>query len=143
MDNGAERPVTRREFLEGASAVLLAAALEPLAPRYAWASSDALSGVIDGRERVDLRIAHQRLPFGGKEGDAIGINGSVPGPLVRLREGERATLRVTNSLDVDSSIHWHGLLVPANMDGVPGVSFAGIGPGTTFTYIYDLSLIHI
>lgn len=57
---------------------------------------------------------------------ATGVNGTVPGPLLRFREGERITLNVGNALATDSSIHWHGLLLPANMDGVPGISFAGI-----------------
>lgn len=116
----------------------LAAVLETFAPRYAWAAPNSMEGVVDGRLRTDLRIAYQRLPFGGKQGKAIGINSSVPGPLVRLKEGERVTLRVTNGLEVDSSIHWHGLLVPADMDGVPGLSYRGIAPDTTFTYSYDV-----
>ncbi|HNP15807.1 MAG TPA: copper resistance system multicopper oxidase, partial [Terrimesophilobacter sp.] len=129
---------TRREFLRGASAAVLAVALEPFAPRYAWADARDSSGVIDGRSRTDLEIARAKLPFGGRDGNAIALNGSVPGPLVRLREGTRATLRVSNALNVDTSIHWHGLLVPPAMDGVPGVSFAGIAPATTFTYEYDV-----
>jgi CopA family copper-resistance protein len=66
------------------------------------------------------------------------INGSLPGPLVRFREGETVTLRVRNGLDEAASIHWHGLLVPYEMDGVPGVSFPGIEPGETFTYRYTV-----
>jgi CopA family copper-resistance protein len=66
------------------------------------------------------------------------INGSLPGPVIRLREGEEALLRVTNRLKETSSIHWHGLLVPPDMDGVPGVSFAGIKPGETFTYRFPV-----
>ncbi len=129
---------TRREFLQGAAATLLAASLEPLAPRYAWATADATPDTIDGRTRTDMTIGRQALPFGGRQGDTISVNGSVPGPLVRLKEGERVTLRVRNDLDVDSSIHWHGLLVPSDMDGVPGLSFAGIRANTTFTYAYDV-----
>ena len=62
----------------------------------------------------------------------------LPGPILRFREGETVTIRVKNELQETSSIHWHGLIVPADMDGVPGVSFAGIGPGETFTYRYPL-----
>lgn len=64
------------------------------------------------------------------------INGSLPGPLLRFREGETVTIRVTNELDETASIHWHGLLVSFDMDGVPGVSFPGIDPRESFTYRY-------
>jgi CopA family copper-resistance protein len=66
------------------------------------------------------------------------INGTIPGPVIRLKEGQQATLRVTNRLKEDTSIHWHGLLLPPVMDGVPGVSFAGIKPGATFTYQFPV-----
>lgn len=65
---------------------------------------------------------------------ATAINGTVPGPLLRLRQGEDVVLRLTNGLGEDTSIHWHGVLVPFEMDGVPGISFPGIKPGETFTY---------
>ncbi len=66
------------------------------------------------------------------------FNGTVPGPIVHMREGDDVTLNITNALDEDSSIHWHGLLVPFEMDGVPGVNFPGIGAGDTFTYRFKL-----
>lgn len=66
------------------------------------------------------------------------VNGSLPGPILRFREGEDAAIRVTNKLKEVSSIHWHGLIVPMNMDGVPGVSFAGIKPGETFSYRFPV-----
>jgi CopA family copper-resistance protein len=66
------------------------------------------------------------------------INGTIPGPVIRLKEGQQATLRVTNRLEESTSIHWHGLLVPPEMDGVPGVSFAGIEPGATITYRFSV-----
>ena len=135
----APHALDRRAFLQGGAAVVLASLLESIAPTYAFGAGRRVGeDVIDGVTRTDLRIARHRLPFAGRDGNAIGLNGSVPGPLVRLREGQGATLRVTNALDVDSSIHWHGLLVPAGMDGVPGVSFAGIGPNSTFTYQYKV-----
>lgn len=83
---------------------------------------------------VDLVV--DRTPFGwaGRSATAVSINGTVPGPILRFREGEAAILRVTNRLQEDTSIHWHGLLIPSGMDGVPGVSFPGIRPGETFTY---------
>lgn len=66
------------------------------------------------------------------------MNGTVPGPLIRLREGEGAVIRVTNRLEEITSIHWHGIILPPDMDGVPGVSFAGIGPGEVFTYRFPV-----
>ena len=85
---------------------------------------------------IDLTIAAGQRMVQGRKGHGVAVNGSVPGPLVRLREGEPVKLNVTNMLDEDSSIHWHGLLVPFQYDGVPGVSFPGIRPGERF--VYDL-----
>ena len=82
----------------------------------------------------DLRIGETRVNFTGAPRIALTINGSLPGPLLRWREGDTVTLRVANTLDEDTSIHWHGILLPANMDGVPGLSFHGIRPGETYTY---------
>lgn len=88
---------------------------------------------------IALAIGQVSVEVDGKVSRAIGINGTVPGPLIRLKEGQRVRLRVQNTLDEDSSIHWHGLLVPFEMDGVPGVSFPGIMPRSTFDYEFDLS----
>src|SRR3546814_20278257 len=78
------------------------------------------------------------LTADGETTHAIGINGTVPAPLLRLKEGQNVRLSVTNQLAEDSSIHWHGLLVPFPMDGVPGVSFPGIRPGGTFVYAFPI-----
>ncbi|MCL4113351.1 UNVERIFIED_CONTAM: hypothetical protein GTU68_027539 [Idotea baltica] len=75
----------------------------------------------------------------GQTGIAMGINGTLPGPLIRFREGDDITINVTNRLQEDTSIHWHGLLVPFYMDGVPGIAFPGIKPGETFTYKWNLN----
>ena len=83
-------------------------------------------------------IGQVSVEVDGKVSRAIGINGTVPGPLIRLKEGQRVRLRVQNTLDEDSSIHWHGLLVPFQMDGVPGVSFPGIKVGQTFVYEFPV-----
>ena len=87
---------------------------------------------------IDLRIAETRIGIGGKAAIATTINGGVPGPEIRLREGQDVLLRVQNAMNVGTSIHWHGILVPPGMDGVPGVSFAGIQPGTTFDYRFPI-----
>lgn len=86
----------------------------------------------------DLAIAETPVVYGDRRAMATGINGSVPGPLIRLKEGQRVVLNVSNQLRADSSIHWHGLLLPYKMDGVPGISFDGIPPGETFRYEFDV-----
>ena len=89
--------------------------------------------------QFDLNIGYQPVNFTGKDRMATAVNGSVPAPILRWREGERVTLRVKNNLAVDSSIHWHGLILPTEMDGVPGLSFDGIKPGKTFEYQFDVN----
>jgi len=93
---------------------------------------------VGGDQVTDLVVARTPFGYGGRESMAVTINGSVPGPILRFREGETATLRLTNHLDEDTSIHWHGILIPSEMDGVPGVSFPGIRPGETFTYRFQV-----
>jgi CopA family copper-resistance protein len=129
---------TRRRFLKGLAGVGTLATFQRLAPAYAWVAAER-GAPRSAPGPIDLTIRKERLTVNGREGTATSINGSVPGPLVRLREGEPALLRVTNELEEDSSIHWHGLLVPADMDGVPGVSFPGIRPGETFSYRFTVA----
>ena len=87
---------------------------------------------------IDLTVGSGHRIIEGRRGPGIAVNGSVPGPLIRLREGQTIRLNVTNTLDADTSIHWHGLLVPFHMDGVPGISFPGIRPRETFTYEFPI-----
>ena len=86
----------------------------------------------------EMTIDEVQVNFTGKDADALAIDGSIPAPLLRFTEGEDVTIRVTNNLSEVSSVHWHGLLVPPEMDGVPGISFDGIPPGETFTYRFRL-----
>src|SRR3546814_1140456 len=86
----------------------------------------------------DLSIGALPVNYTGRPANAVAINGGVPGPLLRWRQGDTVTLRVANRLGVDTSIHWHGILLPSNMDGVPGLSFHGIRPGETFAYRFTL-----
>ena len=109
----------------------------------AWARGASLTHARNGfdevaGEDIALAIGNHHFTTGGRSGHAFAVNGTVPGPLVRLRQGQTARLHVTNNLDEDSSIHWHGLLVPFQFDGVPGVSFPGIKPGATFTYEFPI-----
>jgi FtsP/CotA-like multicopper oxidase with cupredoxin domain len=87
----------------------------------------------------DLAIGETPVNFTGAPRMAQAINGSIPGPVLRWREGDTVTLRVSNRLrDQDTSIHWHGMVLPAEMDGVPGLSFHGIRPGESYTYRFDV-----
>ncbi|MEO5656535.1 MAG: multicopper oxidase domain-containing protein, partial [Nitrospiria bacterium] len=88
--------------------------------------------------QYDLAIEETSVNMTGRDRPATTINGSIPGPLLRWREGEDVTINVTNHLKEPTSIHWHGIILPFDMDGVPGVSFAGIAPGETFTYRFTV-----
>ena len=128
--------LTRRRLLQGVGALGALATAGRFVPAYAWADaqSAALTPQIGGSSGagdtgvIDLEIDDLPFKVNGRTGGAIAINGSVPGPLLRLREGQEAVIRVNNRLKETSSIHWHGLILPPAMDGVPGVSFAGIRP---------------
>ncbi|GAA5483952.1 multicopper oxidase domain-containing protein [Haloferula sargassicola] len=88
--------------------------------------------------RYELTIAQQEMNPGGKPVESITVNGGIPAPTLRFREGDDAVLVVHNKLSAPSSIHWHGLLVPPEMDGVPGISFPPIPPGGTYTYRFPI-----
>ncbi len=132
--------LNRRKFLESAAFFTSATASQMLLP--AWArpgSANDLSGLrtLSGTE-FHLRAGRTPISIDGRPGRAVTINGQAPAPLLRWREGDELTLHLTNGLDEDTSIHWHGLLLPPEMDGVPGVSFAGVKPGETFTYRFPV-----
>ncbi len=135
-----EHTVTRRDLLKGIGSLSLLAAMERLVPAYARANETNAANQISRQagEPIDLFIADQKINFDGRAGNAMTVNGSLPGPVLRLKEGEDAVIRVTNRLKETSSIHWHGLIVPPEMDGVPGVSFAGIKPNETFEYRFPV-----
>jgi len=136
---GPRSALARRELLLVAGATGLLASAAGLAPAAAQAPAGAAPGSASvSGTAIDLVIEKVALPIYGRMGSAVAMNRMVPGPLIRLREGEDAVLRVTNRLKEISSIHWHGLLLPPGMDGVPGVSFAGIRPGETFNYRFPV-----
>ena len=130
--------VSRRTFLRAAGAFGALAALQRLTPAYAHPLVARASGGLTPRSQapqtVDLRLRRTGLRIGGRRASATTINDTIPGPLLRFREGEDYTVRVANELREQSSIHWHGVIVPNAMDGVPGVTFPGIAAGETFTY---------
>ena len=137
----------RRLFLRNASAFGALAGLSALTP--AWARSAMTLGPAlqpglaptvkrPGLVEYDLTIDRTRLAFGGRTGTAVTMNGTVPGPLLRFTEGDEAVIRVHNRLDEQTSVHWHGLILPNDMDGVPGVNFPGIPARSTFEYRYPI-----
>jgi CopA family copper-resistance protein len=89
-------------------------------------------------DRFDLVIGEIKINITGRARLATAVNGSVPAPILRFREGDTVTINVTNRLSETTSIHWHGFRLPADMDGVPGLSFPGIRPGETFTYRFPI-----
>ena len=127
----------RRRFVQGLVLGGAAAAFGGFS-KAPWAStSHAEPKVLSGTE-FNLEIVPTQANFTGHPTVAHTINGRLPGPILRWREGSTVTLRVTNRLPVQSSIHWHGILLPADMDGVPGISFPGIAPGETFVYRFPV-----
>ena len=115
-------------------------ALSAALPAWARSGTPGLAApmaTVSG-EDIALSIGHAMINIGGRQGHAIGINGATPGPVIRLKEGQNVRLAVTNTLAEESSIHWHGLLLPFQMDGVPGVSFPGIKPGATYPYQFPV-----
>ena len=132
--------IDRRQLLRGASFVGGGVALAAWMPAWAQPVSAGLTTplpTVSGND-IELRIARQTMMIDGRPSRAIGINGTVPAPLIRLREGQTVRLKVINDLDEDSSIHWHGLLVPPQYDGVPGVSFPGIKPRSSYLYEFPI-----
>jgi FtsP/CotA-like multicopper oxidase with cupredoxin domain len=86
----------------------------------------------------DLTIAQEKITIAGATAEGMTINGGIPGPTLRFKEGDTARIHVHNRMSVPTSIHWHGVLVPPNMDGVPNISFPPIQPDTTFTYEFPI-----
>ena len=130
----------RRHFLQGAAILGGGGTLCALLPSWAASVAQGTPAAMPSLSGSDIKlvIGHTAVAIEGKTAHAVTINGTVPGPLLRLKEGQRVRISVTNTLDEDTSIHWHGLLVPPEMDGVPGVSFPGIPPGQTFVYEFPL-----
>jgi CopA family copper-resistance protein len=130
----------RRELMQGAALLGGGLALSALLPSWARGATPGLTPAmptLTGSD-IELTISERHLAVDGRQGHALTINGTVPGPLLRLREGQNVRLSVRNELAEDTSIHWHGVLVPFQMDGVPGVTFPGIKPGQTFVYEFPI-----
>ena len=135
--------LSRRRFVQGLAAGGAVAALG-LWPKNSWALSGPGNNHVLSGTQFDLTIGETPMNFTGRTRTAITVNGSLPAPILRWKEGTTVNLRVSNTLPANSihghqtSIHWHGILLPANMDGVPGISFDGINQGEAFQYRFDL-----
>lgn len=132
----------RRALLRAGAVGAAGFGLGGLFPAWAHTGSMGLSTsgapVLSG-EDIRLAVDNSTFTLGGRSGHAVTVNGVLPAPLIRLREGQNVRLHVENRLKAeDTSIHWHGLILPFQMDGVPGVSFPGIRPGQTFTYEFPV-----
>ncbi|MCO7623080.1 copper resistance system multicopper oxidase [Pseudomonas guariconensis] len=128
---------TRRSFVKGLAATGLLGGLGMWRTPVWAVTSPGQPSVLTGTE-FDLYIADLPVNFTGAARTAMAINGSLPGPILRWREGDTVTLRVRNRLKQDTSIHWHGIILPANMDGVPGLSFHGIAPDGMYEYKFKV-----
>src|SRR5260370_6620844 len=132
FETSKRRSLSRRCFVQGLVAAGVIAGFD-LGRWPAFATSGLSEpGVLTG-SHFDLVIAETRVNFTGRNSVATAINGSIPGPLLKWREGDTVTIAVTNRLKAPTSIHWHGVRSPANMDAVPGLSFPGRAAGETFT----------
>lgn len=133
---------SRRRFVTGLAA---GSALMGLGLNVnAKPTSDAMKKILAGPtilrgSKFDLSYSPTKVNLTGKDRIATAINGSVPAPVLRWKEGDTVTLNVTNNMAEDTSIHWHGIILPEDQDGVPGISFAGIKPGTTHKYKFDVN----
>jgi CopA family copper-resistance protein len=130
----------RRALLRGGVLTGGLLAAQGLLPAWAQSGSPGMGPTLPtlNGPNVALSVGHSPFSVGGRTGHAITVNGTLPAPLIRLREGQNVRLSVTNTLDEDTSIHWHGLLLPFQMDGVPGISFPGIKPRETFLYEFPV-----
>ncbi len=127
----------RRHVIGGALSLPLLAAFSTLEGAQSTIRHQPGAAELRGKE-FDLEIARTPVNLSGKAAMATTINGRIPGPVLHWNEGDEVTVRVTNRLDVDTSIHWHGIILPNGMDGVPGLTYPGIRPGETFTYRFTV-----
>src|SRR5262249_4339311 len=130
--------LSRRRFVLGMAVGALLFAGKRVGSGGAPAAASEPRSVLRGTE-FHLEIGTRQVNFTGKSRGAIVVNGQLPAPLLYWRQGDTVAIHVTNRLRAPTSIHWHGMILPANMDGVPGVSFDGIPPGATFTYRFPVT----
>lgn len=138
-------PISRRQFIQGlamggvlALTAPLAQAMGNMAVASQQLSTTGQAPILTGTE-FHLTVSEALVNFTGSVRPATVINGSFPGPTLQFNEGDEVTIHVKNELSEDTSIHWHGIILPYQMDGVPGISFRGIAPGATFTYQFKVN----
>lgn len=132
--------LSRRRFVQGLAlgGVVAGTGLWRAGDAFAAPARAAAASELRGTD-LSLAIGRSTVDFTGRARSAVTVNGSLPAPILRWREGDTVNIRVANTLaDEMTSIHWHGILLPANMDGVPGLSFDGIAPGEAFQYRFQL-----
>lgn len=129
----------RRQFVLGAASVCALSAVAPLTrAQVSDVKVQQPEPAVLRDHQLELQVGEQRVNFTGRPRIATTVNQSLPAPILRWREGQEVVVRVRNGLKEDTSIHWHGIILPSEMDGVPGLSFAGIKPGETFEYRFKL-----
>ena len=132
--------IERRSLLRAGLLGAAGLGVSGMLPAWARTGTAGLSSALPMLSGSDIHLTVKKSAFtvGGRTGQAVTLNGVLPAPLIRLKEGQNVRLHVENRLEEDTSVHWHGLIVPFQMDGVPGVSFPGISPKTTFTYEFPI-----
>ncbi|EIM03869.1 copper resistance system multicopper oxidase [Rhodanobacter denitrificans] len=130
--------LSRRRFVQGVAIGGAVAGLGLLRPSNVWALTNPGNPTVLSGTDFALDIAETPVNYTGATRLATTVNGGIPGPILRWKEGTTVNLRVSNRLRVPTSIHWHGIILPFQMDGVPGISFDGIAPGETFLYQFKV-----
>ncbi|MBN8947449.1 MAG: copper resistance system multicopper oxidase [Rhodanobacter sp.] len=130
--------LSRRRFVQGVAIGGAVAGLGLLRPSNVWALTNPGHPTVLSGTEFALDIAETPVNYTGATRLATTVNGGIPGPILRWKEGTTVNLRVTNRLRVPTSIHWHGIILPFQEDGVPGISFDGIAPGETFLYQFKV-----
>ncbi len=132
--------ISRRAFLKTSATSILVSSV--LKPDISFGANRGIE-IADRKEsensvEYEIVIRKQNVQIGFREGKGITINGSIPGPLIRLKEGKKAVITVYNEMNESTSVHWHGIILPNNMDGVPGVVYPGIPPKSSFRYEFPV-----
>ena len=140
LTGSADGSIDRRSLIAGAAVLAGLFGAGGAFPAWARSGTQGLTPSADvlGGDAIALTVGESHFSTGGRSAHAVTVNGTLPAPLIRLKEGRNVRIAVTNRLKEDTSIHWHGLIVPFQMDGVPGVSFPGIAPGETFVYDFPV-----
>ncbi|MFK4791927.1 copper resistance system multicopper oxidase [Sphingobium sp. ZW T5_29] len=140
MTGATDGRIDRRSLIAGAAGLAGLFGAGGAFPAWARSGTQGLTPSADvlGGDAIALTVGESHFSTGGRSAHAVTVNGTLPAPLIRLKEGSNVRIAVTNRLKEDTSIHWHGLIVPFQMDGVPGVSFPGIAPGETFVYDFPV-----